>query len=112
VETALLDAAFRLVSHSVSVQEARSPALTTDDARLAELRKEFPEVDSQVLKHAFAWAQRLEQVALEMADLARGQRNDNSGPPLNGQTLAERCPGFSSESYSWAVNDGYHLTRK
>jgi len=109
--TALRDAAFRLVSHSCIVQEARSPPLTTDDARLAELRQQFPEVDSRIIKDAYACAQRLEEVALEMADLARGPRNDNSGPPLNEQTLAERCPGFASECYFWAINDGYVLTR-
>ena len=34
-----------------------------------------------------------------MADKARGPQNDNSGPPLNDQTLAARCPGFSNDSY-------------
>lgn len=111
METALLDAAFRLVSHSLIVQEARLHPLITDDARLAELQRLFPESDSQALKEAYASAQRLEEVAIEMADLARGPRNDNSGPPLNEHTLAERCPGFSSTSYFWAISDGYLLTR-
>ena len=39
-----------------------------------------------------------------MADTARDR--------LDAQTLAERCPGFSAESYLWAVNDGFTLTRK
>jgi small-conductance mechanosensitive channel len=111
MDTALLNAAFRLLSHSVTKQVARFNLLTTDDARLTELRKQFPESDPQTLKEAHTRAQRLEEVAIAMADLARGPRNDNSGPPLNEQTLEARCPGFSSESYVWAINDGYVLTR-
>jgi hypothetical protein len=54
----------------------------------------------------------LEELAIGMADMARGPRNDNAGSPLTKQTLAERCPGFSSESYAAAINDGFVLTRK
>ena len=112
MDTALLDAAFRLVSHSLTMQEARFQPLTTDDACLHELRKQFPASDLQTLKEAHVRARRLEEAAIDMADKARGPQNDDSGPPLNEQTLAARCPGFSSESYYWAINDGYVLTRK
>ena len=111
MDKALLDAAFRLVSHSLTAQEARFYPLTTVDARINELGKQFPESDLQTLKEADSHAQRLEEVAIAMADRARGPQNDNSGPPLNEQSLAARCPGFSSESYFWAINDGYVLTR-
>jgi hypothetical protein len=47
-----------------------------------------------------------------MADAARNQPSGPSGPVLDVQALVERCPGFSGESYSWAVNDGFILTRK
>jgi hypothetical protein len=112
METALLDAAFRLVSHSITVLKARLHALTTDEARLAELSRQFPQADVQSLQEAYACAQRLEEVAIEMADTARDQRKGHSAPMLDAQQLAERCPGFSSESYSWAINDGFTLTRK
>jgi hypothetical protein len=112
METALLDAAFRLVSHSITSIEARFHSLTTDEARLAELRKQFPQTDAQAVQVAFARARRLEEVAVEMADAARNQRKDQSGPVLDAQALAECCPGFSGESYSWAINDGLTLTRK
>jgi hypothetical protein len=47
-----------------------------------------------------------------MADLVGSSMDGVPGPPLNELTLAERCPGFSSTSYYWAINDGYVLTRK
>jgi hypothetical protein len=112
MDTTLLDAAFRLVSHSVTSVDARFHSLTTDEARLAELRRQFPQADAQVVQEAFARAQRLEEAAIEMADTARDQRKGLSGPVLDAQALAERCPGFSGESYSWAINDGFTLTRK
>jgi hypothetical protein len=46
MDTALPDAAFRLVSHSITTIEARIHALTTDEACLAELRRQFPQADA------------------------------------------------------------------
>ena len=92
--------------------EARFLALRTDEARVAELRRQFPQADAQALQEAYTRAQELEHVAIEMADTARNQRKGQSGPVLDAQVLAERCPGFSDESYSWAINDGFTLTRK
>jgi hypothetical protein len=112
METDLLDAAFRLVSHSITVLEARIHPLTADEARLAELRRQFPQPDAQTLQEAYVRAQRLEEVAIEMADAVRNQQKEQSDPILDVQVLAGRCPGFSSESYFWAVNDGFILTRK
>ena len=112
MKTVLLDAAFRLVSHSITSIEARFHALTTDEARLAELRRQFPQLDAQALKEAYALAERLEEIAIEMADADRGPGEGHRGPPLTQLTLSERCPGFSDESYGWAVNDGFTLTRK
>ena len=108
----LLDAAFRLVSHSITSIETRFHPLTTDEARVAELMRQFPDADAQALQEALARAHRLEEVAIEMADTARNMRQGQSGPMLDAQVLAERCPGFSDESYSWAINDGFTLTRK
>jgi hypothetical protein len=112
MDTALLDAAFRLVSHSITSQEARFHPLATNEARLAELRSQFPQLDARALKEAYARAQRLEELAIEMADADRGPGDGRSGPPLTRLTISERCPGFSDESYEWAVNDGFTLTRK
>jgi hypothetical protein len=112
VDTALLDAAFRLVSHSITSIEGPSHPLTTDEARMAELRRQFPQADAHALREACARAWRLEEVAIEMADVARNQRDSESGQVLDARALAERCPGFSGESYSWAINDGLTLTRK
>jgi hypothetical protein len=112
METALLDAAFRLVSHSITSIESRFHALTTDEACLAELRRQFPQFDAQALKEAYAHAQRLEEIAIEMADAERGPGDGRRGPPLTQLTLSERCPGFSDESYGWVLNDGFTLTRK
>ena len=112
METAVLDAAFRLVSHSITSIEARFGSLTTDKARMAELRRQFPQADAQALEEAYARAQRLEEVAIEVAETARNQLRDQSGPPLDAQALSERCPGFSRESYFWAIGDGFLLTRK
>jgi hypothetical protein len=108
VDTALLDAAFRLVSHSLT----SGGSLRSDDARLAELRRQFPRSDAQALQQAYARARQLEEVAIEMADADRGPGDGRRGPPLTRQVLAERCPGFSDECYGWAVNDGFILTRK
>jgi hypothetical protein len=112
MDTALLDAAFRLVSHSIISIEGRVHPLTTVEARLAELGRQFPHADAHTIEEAHARAQRLEEVAIEMADEARNQRTSESEPLLDAQALAERCPGFSGESYHWAINDGFTLTRK
>ena len=112
MDTALLDAAFRLVSHSITSIEARFPALTTEEGRLAELGRRFPQAGARAIQEAFARARRLEELAIDMADAARNQSGGPSGPALDAQALAERCPGFSGESYTWAINDGFSLTRK
>lgn len=102
MDIALLDAPFRLVSHSF---------VTTNASPLSELGRQYSHADPQILQDALARAQRLEEVAVEMAELERGTGSNHSGVPLNEQTLAERCPGFYSESYFWAINDGFTLTR-
>jgi hypothetical protein len=96
----LLDAAFRLVSHSLVAGYGMPP----------DLKSQFPYEEPHVLQDALAQARRLEEVAIELAEAARGPANDHR-EPLNAQLLSERCPGFSGESYSWAINDGYTLTR-
>jgi hypothetical protein len=73
--------------------------------------RQFPQADAQAVQEAYVRARRLEEAAVEMADMARNQKGQ-SGPVLDAQALAERCPGFSAESYSWAINDGFTLTRK
>jgi hypothetical protein len=107
----LLDAAFGLVSHSITSAEARVHPLTTDEARLGELRKQFPLANGQALKEAYARALQLRAVAIELADADRGPGDGRRGPSLTRQVLAERCPGFSDESYGWAINDGFISTR-
>ena len=107
----LLDAAFRLVSHSITSIETELRPPTTDETRLAELRRQYTQTDAQTVRAAYARAQRLEELAIEMADTARNQQVDQSGPVLDALALAQCCPGFSGESYSWAINDGFTLTR-
>jgi len=112
MDTSLLDTAFQLVSHSITCIETRFDPLTTDEARLAELKRQFPQADAQSLLEAYARAKRLEEVAIEMADTARNQHEGQSESVIDAQALAQRCPGFSGVSYSWAINDGFTLTRK
>src|SRR4051812_36352695 len=112
METTLLDAAFRLVSHSLRARDEAAVLLATDEARLSVLRGQFPAADPKAVEDAFAPARRLEETAVELADADRGPGDGRRGPPLTRETLAERCPGFSTETYGWAVNDGYTLTRK
>jgi hypothetical protein len=112
MDMTLLDAAFRLVSHSLQAQDARAVPLLTDEARLAELRRQFPQADARAVAEAYARARRLEDTAVALADAAHGPGDGRRGPPLTWQALAERCPGFSDASYGWAVNDGFILTRK
>lgn len=111
MENRLLDSAFELVSHSLLVQKAsiRPPATTAE--RLDALRRQFRDVEQAALLEALDKAEQLEETAREMADLARGPVNDHTGPPLNELTLSDRCPGFSSASYAWAIQDGYLATR-
>jgi hypothetical protein len=56
MDAILLDAAFRLVSHSLSMREARVHPLVTDEARLAELGRQFPDADPQAVLDAYARA--------------------------------------------------------
>jgi hypothetical protein len=109
MDTAMLDAAFRMVAHTN--REQQFCWITTDGERLGELRRQFPAADPQVLEDANTRARQLSDVATEMADLARGPRNDGAGLTLNEQTLAARCPGFSDEIYAQAISDGYMLTK-
>ena len=66
----------------------------------------------EAVADAFAAARRLEEVAIELADADRGPGDGRRGPPLTREALAARCPGFSDESYGWAINDGFVRTRK
>jgi hypothetical protein len=112
MDTALNDAAFRLVSRSLVNIDANLRAPGTDDARLAALRVQFPDADPGEIAGAHDRALRLEETAIRMADAFRGPGDGRHGPPLTRETLAELCPGFSEESYGWAVNDGFTETRK
>jgi hypothetical protein len=111
METALLDAAFRLVSWTLASLDARINPPATDDARRAELHRQFPDADPRALDDALDRAYRLLTVATELVDRQRGPRNDLSGPEVTLELLAEHCPGFTAESYRWAINDGFLLTR-
>ncbi len=111
MDTTLLDAAFRLVSHSITCMDARFHSPTTDDARVAELQRRFSQSSPQALRLAIIQAQKLEEAAIEMAETARMQRQVQRELLLDVQELAERCPGFSSKSYSWAIQDGFTLSR-
>jgi hypothetical protein len=103
VGATILDAAFESVSHSRRV-------LRTGGSGHSDLPSRYPDIDPHVLADALARAQDLEEIAIELADANRVQRHDGSGPPLNQETLAARCPGFSDESYFWAIEDGFKLT--
>ncbi len=105
MDTALNDAVFRLVTHSQVTIDANFRAPRTDEARLAALRVQFRDARPEAIAEALERARLLEETAIEMADAFRG-------PELTRETLAERCPGFSDESYGCAVNDGFTATRK
>lgn len=112
MNTALNDAAFRLISHSLMVVDANIRAPRTGETRLAALRVLSPDAAPKEITEAHERALRLEATAIEMADGFRGQGDGRHGPPLTRETLAEKCPGFSDETYGWAVNDGFTETRK
>ena len=84
----------------------------TDEGRLAVLRVQFPDEDRSTIATAYARAVELEETAIAMADASRGPADGRHGPEFNRETLRARCPGFSEESYMWAVNDGFTETRK
>jgi hypothetical protein len=112
MDTTLNDAAFRLVSRSLASIDANLRAPQTDEERLSALRARFPDAEPGEIAAAHARAIRLEETAIAMADAFRGPGDGRHGPPLTRESLAERCPGFSDESYGWAVNDGFTETRK
>src|SRR5437763_4844577 len=111
MDTALLDAAFRLVSFTLATRDARLNPPETDEERRAELHGQFPDADPRALDDALDRARRLLAVAAELADRERGPRNAHSGPPVTAEALAERCPGISAESYRWAIHSASLLTR-
>jgi hypothetical protein len=51
-------------------------------------------------------------VAVELAELNRGPRNDGTGPPFDERALADRCPGFTWATYTAAISIGFMQTRK
>lgn len=106
MNTALMDAAFRFFSLSLISQDGTRPP-TSKMKRIAELQSQFPETDVSGLENALVCAKRLEETAVEMAEL---HRSDN-GPALDVETISARCPGFSDASYQWAINDGFMMTR-
>lgn len=110
MSTALLDAAFRLVSHSLMCQDTSIRSHNTDAARLFALSVQFPGVGYDEIAAAHGRAHQLEETAVALADGGAG--DGHGGPALTRESLAERCPGFSDESYGWAINDGFILTRK
>ena len=112
MDTALNDAAFRLVSHSQVTIDANFHGPRTDEACLAALRVQFGDARPEAIAEALERARLLEDAAIQMADAFRGPGDGTHGPPLTRETLAERCPGFSDASYGWAVNDGFTQTRK
>ena len=111
MDTALNDAAFRLVSHSQVTIDANFRAPRTDEARRSALRVQFRDARSEEIAEALERARLLEDTAIQMADAFRGP-GDGRTAELTRETLAERCPGFSDASYGWAVNDGFTATRK
>jgi hypothetical protein len=112
METSLLDAAFLiLTSHEFIRTDPLNLYVSIEKAQLHELKRQFPEVGAHTVEDAYKYAKRLLEVAIDLAELYRGPRNDYTGPPLYAQTLAERCPGFSNATYDRAVNEGFMLTR-
>jgi hypothetical protein len=112
MDNTLLDAAFQLITVYPHMQ--RDPSnlyMDLDKANLYDLKKRFPGEESQVVEDAYRHAQRLQDVAVELAELSRGPRNDHTGPPFDVQALADRCPGFSQATYEAAVSVGFMLTR-
>ncbi len=112
METALTDAAFRLVSHSLEKERSGIQPFASDETRLMALRQQFPSVDPVVIAESYAQAVELGETAIQLADAEQGSGNGIKGPPLISTVLAARCPGFSEETYYAAINDGFVLTRK
>src|SRR3954466_13735406 len=82
MDTALNDAAFRLVSHSRVTIDANFRAPGTDDARLAALRAQFRDAGPGAIAEALERARLLEDTAIQMADAFRGPGDGTHGPPL------------------------------
>jgi hypothetical protein len=112
MDNTLLDAAFQLVTAYRMQRDPSNPYVDLDKANLSDLKKQFPGEESQVVEDAYQHAQRLRDVAVELAELSRGPRNDGTGPPFDGRALADRCPGFSQATYEAAVGVGFMLIRK
>src|SRR5437764_630171 len=112
MDTTLLDAAFRLVSHSVQVFEASVKSPVTNEGKIAELKRKFPEVEAHAITDAVARALRLEATAIELAAKARYATSDSTQTTFDERTLSVKCPGFSEQSYLWAISDGFTLSRK
>ena len=112
MENTLLDTAFRLVTVYRMQRTPSNPYVDLDKANLYDLKKQFPGEESQAVEGAYRRAQRLRDVAVELAELNRGPRNDGTGPPFDKGALADRCPGFSRATYDAALEVGFLLTRK
>jgi hypothetical protein len=112
MDKTLLDAAFELITGYRMQRDPSNPYVDLDKANLYDLKQRFHGEESDVVEDAYRRAQRLRDVAVELAELSRGPRNDGTGPSFDGRALADSCPGFSQASYEAAVGLGYMLTRK
>jgi hypothetical protein len=111
MDSTLLDAAFQLLTTYPTQRDLSNPYVDRDKANLYDLKKQFPGEESQAVEDAYRHAQRLQDVAVELAELSRGPRNDGMGPFFDWRVLADRCPGFSQATYEAAVGVGFMLTR-
>ena len=110
-DSALLDAAYAVVLHPPANVGGQPGTLSLDELRVAHLGRQFPGSHPQVIEDANTRARQLLAVAEEMADVARGPKNDGAGPPADLKALAARCPGFSRATYAQAIADGFMMTR-
>ncbi len=109
MNTALNDAAFRLISHSLASQDQNNSSPRTEETLCDALSISFPEATADEISAAFVIARSLEDRAIAIAGTLRDGVKDS---PVMQESLAKDCPGFSEMSYFWAVNDGFVLTRK
>jgi len=99
--TEILDAAYALAKQA---QFGPYP-----DKLVAELRRQFRDLDGPTAEEAQSRAAALVSVACDWADQLRGPNNDGKGLPSF--RLADCCPGFSEAAYSDAEAWGLYLTK-
>jgi hypothetical protein len=114
MDTALNDAAFRLVSHSQVTIDANFRAPRTDEARLVALRVQFRDARPEAIAEALERARLLEDTAIQMADAFRGRATVRTGRRLPARrspsdARASRMPATAGPSTTGSRRRGSSL---